>query len=487
MKNSFAELENLLKAHHEWLLIDSIGKSFSLQTSKIELEKKQNKTLFSFLDDTGFQTWRVTNFNYKNSEITLKLTRNFEKEHEKIRLVPRVSAQDLNDSIELARIEKANKIAEILTTNTEKSKLLRVELNKENGRFAQIIFEDSRKKRIAVLADVSENLTPEILLSTACFWLAKLENRKKNIIQTIWILAEKTLAKKLQKLYALLRNNWKEKIFVKEISINKQTLKDLPKLEIVDLWGVKRREINKGKTLQISDSARKIIELAPEKIDTIFSRNGETLRFHGLPFARVRKVFDEEKVWFGTEKQQRILGRENFEDLLELIENLDNFRCFGSPNKRHAFYTDAPEAWLEAILRRNINLLDANLILSPLYHQFRAERDKIDLLALRKDGRLVIIELKIVIDREMIFQSADYWHKIEFLRRKGNLEKTKLFGDLKIADAPTICYLVAPTLAFHRDFEFLANTISPEIEIHRFNLAENWRENLKVLERIGVK
>ena len=95
----------------------------------------------------------------------------------------------------------------------------------------------------------------------------------------------------------------------------------------------------------------------------------------------------------------------------------------------------------------------------------------------------MIIELKVATDREMIFQAADYWRKIELQRRKGNLQKSKLFGDLEIADRPAIVYLVAPTLSFHRDFSFLARTISGEIEIHRFNLAENWRENLKVLER----
>ncbi|MEP7037058.1 MAG: hypothetical protein ABI891_01840, partial [Acidobacteriota bacterium] len=109
-------------------------------------------------------------------------------------------------------------------------------------------------------------------------------------------------------------------------------------------------------------------------------------------------------------------------------------------------------------------------------------RDKIDLLALRKDGRLIIIELKVAPDREMIFQAVDYWRKIELSRRKGNLQDIKLFGDLKIADAPTIVYLVAPTLSFHRDFKFFAKTVSPEIEIFRFNLNENWRENLQIMK-----
>jgi hypothetical protein len=71
-------------------------------------------------------------------------------------------------------------------------------------------------------------------------------------------------------------------------------------------------------------------------------------------------------------------------------------------------------------------------------------------------------------------------------KRKDSLQKARIFGDLEISDKPTLVYLVAPTLSFHKDFEFLASTISSEIEIHRFNLAENWRENLKVLERKKV-
>ncbi len=234
---------------------------------------------------------------------------------------------------------------------------------------------------------------------------------------------------------------------------------------------------------KISNSAREIIKFSPEKIDVIFSKQGETLRFHGLPFARLRRVLTEEKVWFGVEKEKRMLSKNTEKDFFDLIENLKKYRCFDSPNKRHLFYNSAPEAWLESLLRRNIKLLDANLILSPVYHQFRAGREKIDLLALRKDGRLVIIELKVAPDREMIFQAADYWRKIELHRQKGNLQKAKIFGDLEISGNPTICYLVAPTLSFHPDFNFLAQTVSDEIEIHRFNLAEHWRDDLKVLER----
>lgn len=484
-------LQNLLDAHHKWLLIYPTGKSFSFQKTEIEIVFERNKILFSFLDDQGFQTWRVADFQNKNNEICLNLTRSFEKERIKIRLVPRVLAKDLGDSVELARLEKANKIAALLKETFPKIKLVRVELNKENGRFAQIVFESPNNKRTAVLADVSETLTPEVLFSTAILRLVKLQKRKKNPSETIWIIGEKQQAKKLQKLHALLKENWKAKILIKEISrqtakAQNETLKDLPCLQIADLWRTKASEIKLAESVSLSETARKLIEFSPAEIDAVFSKHGETLRFNGLPFARVRKIFDDEKVRFGFEKSRRILSESNFDELLELIENLRAFRRFDAPNKRHALFETAPEAWLEANLRRNIKLLDANLILSPIYHQFRAERDKIDLLALRKDGRLVIIELKTATDREMIFQTADYWRKIELQRRAGNLQKAKLFGDAEIADAPTICYTVAPTLSFHRDFEFLASTIADEIEVHRFNLAENWRENLKVLERHEV-
>ena len=94
-----------------------------------------------------------------------------------------------------------------------------------------------------------------------------------------------------------------------------------------------------------------------------------------------------------------------------------------------------------------------------------------------------MIELKVSPDREMVFQAADYWRKIELQRKSGNLQAAKIFGDMEISGEPTLIYLVAPAFSFHRDFDFLAKTLSEEIEIYRFGSNENWRESLKVLRR----
>ncbi|MEJ7860454.1 MAG: hypothetical protein WKF90_02340 [Pyrinomonadaceae bacterium] len=488
-ENIFIETSALLKSRNEWLLIGQSGKTFALERDEIELTFERGRIILGFLGEKGFQIWRVANCRVKDEKIIFDITRNFEKERKKIQLVPRILARALGDAVELARLEKANQIARLIVSETQNSKLIRVALNEENGRFAHIIFETASGEQMAALADVAEQATPELFLTTAILWLAQLERRKKKPVSKMWILTEKKQTKNLQKLHALLRENYQRQIKLWEIfrkgtkarTDEENSLKEVASLKIKDLWRAKKSKFLLETSFEVSRTAREIISLAPEKTDFLFTKNGESLRFRGLPFARVRKVLNEEKVWFGIEKNKQILNETSRREFFELLENLEIYRQFNSPNKRHALFRLAPEAWLEAILRRNIKLLDRNLILSPVYNQFRASADRIDLLALRRDGRLVIIELKVSPDREMIFQAIDYWRKIELHRRQGNLQTAKIFGDMEIVDEPSIVYLAAPTLSFHRDFDFLAKTVTPEIEIYRFDLNENWRESLKVL------
>lgn len=493
-QNIFNETRALLKSRNEWLLTWQSGKAFALQRDEIEFTFERGRLILGFLGEKGFQIWRVTDYQTKNEKIIFEVTRNFGKEKEKIQLVPRILASVLGDAVELARLEKANRIARLIVSEIKSSKLIRVALNEENGRFAHIIFETGGEEQTAALADVAEQATPELFLTTAILWLAKLERRKKKPIKKIWILTEKKASKNLQKLHALLCENYQRQIKLWEISrqgatartVEESSLKEMTSLKISDLWRAKKLKTRLQESLQTSRITQEIISFAPEKIDFLFTRHGESVRFLGLPFARVRKMPNEEKAWFGIEKNKQILSETSRREFFDLLENLEIYRQFDSPNKRHALFRLAPEAWLEAILRRNIKLLDRNLILSPIYNQFRAAADRIDLLALRRDGRLVIIELKVAPNREMIFQAIDYWRKIELERQQGNLREAKIFGDLEIAEEPALIYLVAPTLSFHRDFDFLAQTVAPEIEIFRFDLNENWRENLKVLrtERI---
>jgi hypothetical protein len=235
--------------------------------------------------------------------------------------------------------------------------------------------------------------------------------------------------------------------------------------------------------IEPGETAAKIIEMSPDKIDCIISKNGETLRFLGMPFARVRSILGREKAWFGTGTARRPMTESAKRAFRELRDELDLHRRADPPNRRHDWYRLGSEAWLESILRRNIGLLDPSLILSPIYNQFRSSNDKIDLLAIRKDGRLVIIEIKTSPDRDMIFQAADYWRKIELQRRRGVLAEAQLFGSTAIIDKPALIYAVAPALSFHHDFEYFARALHSDIELWRWEMHEDWRREIKVIGR----
>src|SRR4029453_14973817 len=236
-----------------------------------------------------------------------------------------------------------------------------------------------------------------------------------------------------------------------------------------------------------------IIAEAPEAIDVVHARHGETLRYFGLPFARVRSILGTERVWFGVDgSNRRLLEPSTFGSWSNLLEDLHEYRSANASDHRHALYRNAAEAWLESLLRKDITKLDPGLIIAPLHAQFRTARGgkfgirPIDMLALRQDGRLVVIELKVSEDREHVLQGVDYWRRVEAHRRRGHIAKAKLFGDRKIRDESPLVYLVAPTLRVHPSFQTLARCIDSDIEIYRFDINEDWRSGVRVMRRLRV-
>jgi len=242
-----------------------------------------------------------------------------------------------------------------------------------------------------------------------------------------------------------------------------------------------------------SERAKEIISSAPAAIDVVSARHGQTLRYHGLPFARVRRLMDQERVWFGIEgSPRRAFHTQDQRDWEKLLVDLAHYRHENCRDRRHWFYRAAGEAWMESILRRDVSKLDPGLIIAPLHAQFRTSHGRstgvrpIDLLALRHDGRLAVIELKVNEDREHVFQGVDYWRRVEAHRRRGHISDAKLFGDREISDESPLVYLVAPALRFHPSFATLAKTIAPDIEIYRFDINEDWRKGVRVVRRERV-
>ncbi|MBV9210533.1 MAG: hypothetical protein JOZ52_07890, partial [Acidobacteria bacterium] len=362
------------------------------------------------------------------------------------------------------------------------------------GRDARILLVTNREC-IAVTGTVAleDARGADAFLSSALIWFARVSERARKLhVRKLFLIAQRESVKPLLERLALLRADLRRAISLYEIDEEWRTLARVQELEREALWLETPPRLLHPHAKELSLSASEIISLAPEAIDTVRARHGETLRFHGLSFARVRRVMNRELVWFGTERARRRLLEESTRlEWEKLLRELREHRRADAADKRHALYRAAPEAWLESILRRDIKRLDPGLRLAPLHAQFRTTQAAksgarpVDLLALRSDGRLAVIELKVSADREHVLQGVDYWRRVEAHRLCGHIKNARLFGDARIADEPPLVYLVAPLLSFHHSFNTLARAIALDIQIYRFDLNEDWRTGVRVARRIG--
>lgn len=491
------QITEIIASHSEWLFTHS-HKTQSLTRDEIEVRFEFGKFILSVSINEGFTFWRVMNWKKDGEKLTFEVSKKFGKEKTKIELIPRVSSSVLTANINESRQERSIKIASLAASIQPKTEIEKVGLSKgirrgTVGRYARIILKNS-KERIAVTTDVAEaeDRKMDAFLASSLLWFREQQERKKEA-NKLWLLAQKDNMEALIQRIACLRKDLQRVISIFAIDLETQKHTLASKCVLDDLWQTLPEKISRPSSNVISDTAQSIVALSPDAIDVVRSRHAETLRFHGLPFCRIRKTMKRERIWFGVEAdKRRELNQHTLSDFDKLINELKQYRNANAEDKRHDFYRLASEAWLESLLRRDISRLDPGLIIAPLHAQFRANDSKtiasrpVDLLALRRDGRLVVIELKTSEDREHIFQGVDYWRQIESHRRAGNIAHAKLFGDKEISDESPLVYLAAPLLSFHRKFQTLAKMFDPRIEIYRFDLNEDWRFGVKTSRRMKV-
>ena len=498
-------ISELIETHAEWFYAPSeeaASSLLALRRSEIDLHVAQGRLIFSCWTEKGIRSWRVLAWEWTGAKLLLEMTRRAGAEHALIELVPRVSTDAINRIISAARRERAEYLARLVRgACSEGIKIERVGLSagarrNQPGRYARIQLR-LHLERIFVTGVVTPGEAHDVdaFLSSALIWFTRaLERTRSPFIQKLWLIADRKHIEALAESVALLKDQLRRTISLYEIDDDWRELKPVRCPLQEELWDAPRRAPLRLPTqAEPSAWAERIVALAPDAIDVVRARHGETLRFHGLAFARVRRVMNIERVWFGvTGERRRLLDESTATECDDLLAQLLEHRRAEAVDRRHALYRAAPEAWLESMLRRDITRLDPGLIIAPLYAQFRASQTKskgarpVDLLALRRDGRLAVIELKVSEDREHVLQAANYWRRVEAHRRWGNLARAQLFNETAISDEPPLVYLVAPTLRFHRAFDTLARALSPEIEMYRFDLNEDWRAGVRVARRMRV-
>lgn len=512
--NAERELREILSVQTDWFLSEDGRAPIEVNSNEFDFTNAHGRLIFSCWTERGSHAWRINAWNWSLEKLTLQVSRRMGAEVSTIALVPRASNRALVASIAAARLARCKRLAALAahtlgsngSTNEHLLKPVppaKIEYaalspgmrRDQPGRYARIVLRLPHE-RFAVTAIVAQSDARNVdsFFSSALLWFTRLSaSPRRASIARLLLIVEHDLLEAARQRLVLLRESLRQRVELREIDEHWETIQTTNPWERKYLWRKRLTRFPPVPHDEINARVREIVASAPEAVDAVNSRHGQTLRYYGLPFARVRRVMERDRVWFGIEgSRRRILDEYHQRDWLKLVRDLQAYRRAECRDRRHWFYRAAGEAWLESILRRDISKLDPGLIVAPLHAQFRTSHGgpagarPIDLLALRHDGRLVVIELKVSEDREHVFQGVDYWRRVEAHRRRGHISIAKLFSDREISDESPLVYLVAPALRFHPSFRTLATTIATDIEIYRFDINEDWRAGVRVVRRERV-
>jgi hypothetical protein len=221
---------------------------------------------------------------------------------------------------------------------------------------------------------------------------------------------------------------------------------------------------------------------ALEGFEAVDAGAGElSLRIHGLSFARVRG----RELFCGID---RLKKTGDMGQALDLARKLAALRNSAAPEPNRSWYRRNPEAWLESLTRRHVRVLDPALLAQPVYGQVLSmagtQHGILDLLAAEPGGRLAVLELKAAEDPNLPLQALDYWIRVEWHTRRGELSANGYFPGLELcAEAPRLL-LVAPALQFHPTTETILRFFSADVKVERIGVGIEWRKEFRPVSRL---
>lgn len=204
-----------------------------------------------------------------------------------------------------------------------------------------------------------------------------------------------------------------------------------------------------------------------------------SLRVRGIEFAEL----NGSQLIFGL-RERRPASDYHVPEITRLAEELDRARS-PEADRENALFRQYPEAWLESQARAAVETLDATLLPDPVYGQVPAfaggERGVLDLLAIDRQGRLAVLELKASADLHLPMQALDYWIRVKWHLDRGEFTSAGYFPRTELRLDPPRLLLVSPSLEFHPTTETLLAFFSPAIAVERIGVAQDWRRQLKVV------
>jgi hypothetical protein len=271
---------------------------------------------------------------------------------------------------------------------------------------------------------------------------------------------------------------------------------EVKQIEFLDRGNISTRLIHCSDELDMqarfAEPIALIRSLMPEAEVGSVSAAEVSFRCHGLEFARARltaalgKFRSVPEIVFGVGPEERVLDGPNFAALEGLISSIGEVRHPEGP-KDNRWWRLHPERWLESLVVKNVNALDQRLDEKWSYSQVPAfsasDRAMIDVLAVTREGRLAVVELKADEDIHLPLQGIDYWSRVTWHHARGEFQKFGYFAGQELSSQTPLLMMVAPALHVHPATDTLLRYISPEIEWTLLGIDERWRKELRVVFR----
>lgn len=502
-------LAQAVLAGAQWQLLLGEESLATLARDGFEFSVEWGKLIFAWWDDQRAQSWRVTAYEADGAELRLQATRGMGRATMLLTLrdVARWRAGQATEDLSRGarRAHYARLLAQLIAGRSDE-----VQVQRAGGRahYARLTLRLGGVTVLAIGVNEAEAQTDiDGVLAAGLVWLANFNAAReaKQQARRLWFCLPHGRAQTaIERLTLLDAAHLGARVECFEVDESREEMTAVQPAAQGELLNAHPRQVSWPSQVATSERWRaRIMALAPGLIEARQrpQHEGEGFGINGLEFARVTGS-ESPRVQFGvaglrTEDatsaaaQLTVLTEANFGALERLVREIVRYRAAAAPDRQHPFYRLRPEAWLEALLRRDIRALDATLDERFVYAQIPTwrgeERSVIDLLTVNNQGRLVVIEIKAGEDPQLPLQGLDYWLRVEQARLRGELSRRGLFAGLEIAEQAPLLYLVAPRLRFHRTFAIVAGCLTPQIEAYRIGLNTDWRAGVRVhtCERIN--
>ena len=239
---------------------------------------------------------------------------------------------------------------------------------------------------------------------------------------------------------------------------------------------------------RFAHSIARVSGLVPRASVIVRSNSEVAFRLFGLEFARAHMAplagsFKlGEQIVFGVGAAEAPLDENTEQIFAEFVKRMCEVR-HPHGDRAEALYRLHPERWLEAMVQRDVSVLDDRLDPSCVYSQVPAfsasDRAMIDLLARTREGRLAVIELKADEDMHLPLQGLDYWARVRWHQRRDEFRQYGYFGGHELSSLSPLLIMVAPALRVHPTTSTVLRYLSPEIDWLFVGVDERWRDGVR--------